>query len=73
MGMVAIFVMWPGSFEKAFVPPSQGGSIWNLASIGLVVIEEKNDLDQGQSMTLTFGTHKLHVLIWLTASTNLVS
>ena len=41
MGMVAIFVMWPGSFETAFVPPSQGGSTWNLASIGLVVIVEK--------------------------------
>ena len=41
MGMVAIFVMWPGSFETAFVPPSEGGSTWNLASFGLVVIEEK--------------------------------
>ena len=41
MGMVAIFVMWPGPFEQASVPPSQGGSTWNLASIGLVVIEEK--------------------------------
>ena len=41
MGMVAILVMWPGPFEQAFVPPSQGGSIWNLASNGLVVIEEK--------------------------------
>ena len=41
MGMAAIFVMWPGPFEQTFVPPSQGGSIWNLASIGQVVIEEK--------------------------------
>ena len=41
MGMAAILVMWPGPFEQAFVPPSQGGSAWNLASIGLVVIEEK--------------------------------
>ena len=41
MGMVAIFVMWPGPFEHTFVSPYQGGSIWNLASIGQVVIEEK--------------------------------
>ena len=42
MGMVAIFVMWPRPFEfEDFVPPSQGGAIWNLASSGLVVIEEK--------------------------------
>ena len=41
MGMAAILVMWPGPFEQTFVPPSQGGSMWNLASIGLVVSEEK--------------------------------
>ena len=41
MGMAAILVMWPGPFEHAFVPPFQGGSTWNLASNGLVVIEEK--------------------------------
>ena len=41
MGMVATLVVWPGSFEQVFVPPSHGGSIWNLASIGLVVSEEK--------------------------------
>ena len=41
MGMVAIFVMWPEPFEQAFVPPSKGGSIWKLASIGLLVLEEK--------------------------------
>ena len=40
MGMAAILVMWPGPFEQDFVPPSQGGSIWNLASIGPVVSEE---------------------------------
>ena len=68
MGMAASLVMWPVSFEQTFVPPSKGGSIWNMASIGLVVIEEnkfKNiesdriDMDQGQWMTLTFGTHKV--------------
>ena len=40
MGMMATLVMWLGSFEQAFIPLSQVGSIWNLASIGLVVIEE---------------------------------
>ena len=65
MGMAATFVMWPRPFEQAFVPLSQGSFIWNLASFGFVVIEEKSlkilnlrDFDQGQSMTLTFGTHK---------------
>ena len=41
MGMAAILVMWPGPFEQTFVHPSQGGSIWNLASIGPVVSDEK--------------------------------
>ena len=41
MGMAVILVMWPGPFEQTFVLPSQGGSIWNLASIGSVVSEEK--------------------------------
>ena len=41
MGMAAILVIWPGPFEQTFVPPSKGGSIWNLASIGPVVSEEK--------------------------------
>ena len=41
MGMAAILVMWPGQFEQTFVPPSHGGSIWNLASIGPVTSEEK--------------------------------
>ena len=39
--MAAILVMRPGPFEQIFVPPSQGGSILNMASIGLVVSEEK--------------------------------
>ena len=41
MNMAAILVMWPGLFEQTFVPPSHGDSIWNLASIGPVVSEEK--------------------------------
>ena len=41
MGMAPILVMWLRPFEQAFVPPSHGDSIWNLASIGPVVSEEK--------------------------------
>ena len=41
MGIAAILVIWPGLFEQTFVPPSYGDSIWNLASIGPVVSEEK--------------------------------
>ena len=41
MGMAAILVMWPGPFEHTYVRLSHGGSTWNLASIGLTVIEEK--------------------------------
>ena len=41
MGMAAILVMWPGLFEQTFVPPSHGGSIWNLTLIGQAVSEKK--------------------------------
>ena len=41
MGMAAILVMWTEPFEQMFVPPSYGGSIWNLASMGPVASEEK--------------------------------
>ena len=41
MDIAAILVMWPRPFEEIFVAPSHGGSIWNLASNGLVVSEEK--------------------------------
>ena len=41
MGMAAILFMWHEPFEQHFVPPFQGGSIWKLASIGHVVLEEK--------------------------------
>ena len=56
MGMVAILVMWPGPFEQTFVPPSQGGSIWNLASIGPVVSEEK----------MFENVDNIHTHIWTT-------
>ena len=41
MGMVAILVMWPRCREQTFVPPTHGGSTWNLASIGPWVLEKK--------------------------------
>ena len=41
MGMAAILVMWPETFEQTFIPTSSGVSIWNLSSIGPVVLEEK--------------------------------
>ena len=60
MGMVAILVMWPGSFEQTFFPQSQQGSTWNLILTGPVVSEENVDgwqmtavLEKGQQMTLT--------------------
>ena len=41
MGMAAILViMWPGLFEQVFISSSKGDSTWNLASIGLVVMDE---------------------------------
>ena len=40
MGIAAILVMWPRHYEQIFLPPSHGGSICNLVSNGLVVLEE---------------------------------
>ena len=40
MGMVAILVIWPGSFEQTFIPPSHWDSTWNLASTGSAVPEK---------------------------------
>ena len=41
MGMAAILVMWPRCPEQTFVPPTHGGSTWNLALIGPAVLEKK--------------------------------
>ena len=41
MGMAAILVMWPRPSEQTFVPLSHLDSIWNLALIGQVVLEQK--------------------------------
>ena len=42
MGMASILVMWPEPFEQLFVPSIPGGYIWNLVTIGPVVLEEKS-------------------------------
>ena len=36
MGMAVILIMWPRCGKQTFVPWVDGGSIWNLASIGPV-------------------------------------
>ena len=51
IGVVAILVMWPGPFEQTFVPPSHGGSIWNLTLIGQAVSEEKMFKECGRRRT----------------------
>ena len=42
MGMAAMLVMWPRSFEQLFFPKGPGGCIWNFVAIGPVVSEEKS-------------------------------
>ena len=39
-GVAAILVMWPEPFEQTFIPPSHGGSIWNLTLTGQAVSEK---------------------------------
>ena len=51
MGMVAILVMWTGSFQQTFVPPSDGGSIWTLTLIGQAVSEEKKFKEYGRQQS----------------------
>ena len=40
MGVAAILIMWPRPREQTFVPPTHGGSTWNLALIVQVVLEK---------------------------------
>ena len=42
------FLGWPGLFKHTFVSPSHEDSIWNLASIGPVVSEEKTFKECGR-------------------------
>ena len=62
MGMAAILVMWLGPFEQTFVPPSHADTIWNLASIGPVLSEEKMFKECGRQdrrTTEAYLSHKL--------------
>ena len=70
MGMAAILVMWPGPFEQLFVPPTPGGYIWNLVTIGPVVSEEKSfKIVDGRWRRTTydgaFPSYKLPRSLWL--------
>ena len=53
MGVVAILVEGPRRREQTFVPPSHWGCIWNLVSIGPVVLEEK--LFENGERTMDYG------------------
>ena len=70
MGMAAILVMWPGPFEQLFVPPTPGGYIWNLVTIGPVVSEVKSfEIVDGRRRRTTdngaFPSYKLPRSLWL--------
>ena len=64
MGMAAILVMWPAPFEQFFVPPTPGGYIWNLVTIGPVVLEEKSFeiVDGRRRRTTDDGQRSLPIL-----------
>ena len=53
MGMAAMLVLWPRSFEQFFFPKGPGDCIWNLVAISLVVSEEKSFeiVDDGRRTT----------------------
>ena len=52
MAMAAILVMWPWRLEQLLVPPTPGGYIWNLVTIGPVVSEEKSsEIVDGRRLT----------------------
>ena len=54
MAMATIMVMWPGSFEQTFVPPSHRSSIWNWTLTGPVVSEEKMFKECGWRRTTSY-------------------
>ena len=71
MGMVTILIMWPKLFEQTYVCSPILRTLhmkfsvdrsWLLRKTSLKILNLR-DLDQGQWMTLTFGSYKLHVLI----------
>ena len=79
MGLEAILVMWPRTVEQIFIPTSHGGSIWNLASNGLVFLEEKRLENVESEWPLTkvnewpwpWVVINHHILIYLTICTRI--
>ena len=79
MGLEAMLVMWPRIFEHIFIPTSHGGSIWNLASNGLVFFFWEKKFDNVESEWPWTKVNEWpwpwvdinhHVLIYLTIYTN---
>ena len=78
MDMAAILVMWHKPFILTFIHPFHGGSIGNLASNSLAVSKEKKfqnvETEWPWTKIIEWPSPlifiNLHVLIWLTASTN---
>ena len=69
--LFTIYGQWSCDLEhlnKFSFPTSHGGSIWNLASIGLAVSEQKKSEVNEWPWPLIFI--QVHVLIQLTESTN---
>ena len=75
MGMAAMLVMWPRSFEQLFFPKGPGGRIGNLVAIGPVVSEVKSfEIVDGRRTTEpaytisspgAFGSGELKILLVL--------
>ena len=49
MGMAAMLVMRPRSFEQFFFPKGPGGCIWNLVAISPVVSEKSLEIVDGRT------------------------
>ena len=58
MAAILVRVMWHKLLVLTFIPPSQEGSTWYLASIGLVVSKEKKYWKCWIWVTLAFDIHK---------------
>ena len=86
MGMAAMLVMYPGALENFFIPSTPRGSIWNLVSIGPVVLEQilwncqnlrflgqrsKNDLDLLYSHIFMYSLRWLYIPIFRPKSSKL--
>ena len=72
MGMAAILVMWPGPLEQAFIPASQGVSIWNLSLIDPMVSEEMfENVDGRRSDWYTILRRKSLVSIYVSHKINI--